>query len=291
MKTTARRMLNIFLLFLCFSFSAFAGQAEWEEGARILLDSQSFMRGDRDGGVRFIIAASRDLMGTPLAEVAVRTALLYDMADLSNVSVGEAEARRILNAEAELSPGHRDILRRFVARSFAAAGRREDAMQVHARRGLAMSWLIAGPFSGRNGADFASLVLPEGGGVEEVDVLRNLPDEAQFRAWRRNPPWRRIPDNRSFPFVSPWRGTGRDDDGAMLMFTTVDVADADNKSAFHVFAETSWRLYVDGALLADVDRNAREVPVEHLVAYPLSPGPKRSASNNISLQSMSRAPW
>ncbi len=256
---------------------AFAAEAppEWEEGARILLDYQSFMRGDRDGGVRFSIAASRDRLGTPLAEMAVRLALLYDPADLSGITVGEAEARRILNTETELSPGHRDALRRFVARSFAAAGRREDAMQVHERRGLAMSWLVAGPFAGKPGADFSSSVLPEGGKFEEADAAdpaENMPGPEQFAAWRLRPPWRRIPDNRSFPFVTPWRGTGSGEDGAMLLFTTLAMEATDNESAFHVHAETSWRLYVDGALLADVDRSNREAPLEHVVAYPLAPG-------------------
>lgn len=263
-------MLLVFLTSLC--GRAVEAAEDLSEKTRLLLDYQAFMRGDRDGGVRFSLSASRDLQGTPLAELAVRIAMMYDPAWLSNVSMGEAEARRILNNEAELSPGHRDILRRFVARSFAAAGRREDSMQMHARRGLAMSWLAAGPFVGRNGAGFETRRIPEGGEVVETDVMTNLPDAETFRRWRKNPPWRRIPDNRSFPFVRPWKISGRDDDGAMLMFTSVDMSEADSKAFFQIYSETSWRLYVDGALLAEVDRNGREVPVEHEVAYSMSQG-------------------
>lgn len=249
-----------------------AGEDELSEKARMLMEYQSFMRGDRDGGVRFFISASRDMQGTPLAELAVRIAMFYDPAELSNVNVGEVEARRILSAESELSLEHRDILRRFVARSFAAAGRREDAMEVHRRRGLAMSWLLAGPFSGRKGAGFESRDLPEGGEIAYRDVFDELPDGGGFRQWRKTPPWRPIPENRSFPFVRPWKGTGRSDDGSMLMFSCVEVSDADNKSSFHVLSDTSWRLYVDGALLAEVDRNSRESPVEHMVPYSMAPG-------------------
>ncbi|MCC8164798.1 MAG: hypothetical protein LIQ31_01290, partial [Planctomycetes bacterium] len=79
------------------------GEQNLGELARILIDQQSYsyIRGDRDGGVRFFLSASRDLMGTPLAELAVRSALRYDPASLSAVTVGEVEARRILGNEAE----------------------------------------------------------------------------------------------------------------------------------------------------------------------------------------------
>ncbi len=267
------------LLFAIASPSTFgaapAESAGLAERARMLLDYQSFIRADRDGGVRFSLSASRDLQGTPLAELAVRLALFYDAAGLSNVNVGEAEVRRILSSETDLSPEHRDVLRRFVARSFAAAGRRDDAMEVHQRRGLAMSWLLAGPFTGREGAGFETREIPEGGETYTGDVLASLPDVEQFRQWRRNPPWRPIPANRSFPFVRPWKGTGSADDGAMLMYSVVEMEDADNKSSFHIFSDSSWRLYVDGAMVAEVDATSREVPLEHMVQYPLSPGPHR----------------
>ncbi len=250
--------------------SARSGEDPLSEKARMLMEYQSFMRGDRDGAVRFSLTASRDLIGTPLAELAVRIALLYDPAGLSEVGVGETEARRVLNAESELSAGHRDALRRFVARSFATAGRREDAMAVHNRRGLAMSWLKAGPFPGRGGIENKPLPpLPENDGK---DIIAEPPDAETFRQWRANPPWRKIPENRSFPFVRPWANAGSGADGAMLLFTTLNIEETDNNSVFHIFAETSWRLYVDGSLLSEVDRNARETPLEHMVSYPLSPG-------------------
>lgn len=266
-------VLTLSALFLLSPARLAAGEDELTEKARMLMEYQAFMRGDRDGGVRFFITASRDLQGTPLAELAMRIAMFYDPAELSNVNVGETEALRVLNnAETELSLEHRDMLRRFLARSFAASNRREHAMEMHHRRGLAMSWLLAGPFSGRKGAGFESRELPEGGDVFSGDVIGQPPDADLFRQWRKNPPWRPIPENRSFPFVRPWKGTGRSDDGAMLMFSCVEVSDADNKSSFHVYAETSWRLYVDGALLAEVDRNSRESSVEHMVPYAISPG-------------------
>ena len=255
-----------FLLCLCVR----AANQPLSDKARMLLDYQSFMRGDRDGAVRFSLSTSRDLVGTPLAELAVRVALLYNPAGLSSVGVGEVEARRVLGAESELSAEHRDALRRFVARAFATAGRREDAMAVHNRRGLAMSWLKAGPFPGRQGME--NRALPPGRDDADRDVVQNPPDAETFRRWRKNPPWRRIPENRSFPFVRPWSNVGGDVDGAMLIFTTVNLDDADNKSAFYVHAETSWRLYVDGALLSEVDRNVREAPLEHMIPYSLSPG-------------------
>lgn len=242
------------------------------ESARMLLDYQSFMRGDRDGAVRFCISTSRDLQSTPLADLAVRMAMLFEPSGLSAVGVGEVEARRILGNETELSLEHRDILRRFVARSHVAAGRRDEAMEVHRQRGLAMSWLVAGPFSGRSGAGFDARELPEGGALFDGDVIARPPDAELFRKWRKNPPWRRVPGNRSFPYVRPWNGTGSAVDGAMLMFSCVEVAEADSKSAFHVYSETSWRLYVDGALVSEVDRNSRETPTEHMVSYSLTPG-------------------
>lgn len=269
------RVAFILLVLLAARAVPAAESGNLAEKARMLLDYQSFARSDRDGAVRFTISNSRDLQGTPLAELAVRIALFYEAGGLSNVNVGEAEARRILQNEAELSAEHRDVLRRYVARSFVVAGRRDDAMEMHRRRGLAMSWLLAGPFTGRTGAGFESREIPEGGEADSEDVLETLPDAELFRRWRKLPPWRPIPENRAFPFIRPWQGTGRLDDGAMLMHTVVDMADADNKSEFHVFADTSWRLYVDGAMVAEVDRNGREAALEHAVSYPLSPGTHR----------------
>ncbi|MCC8108179.1 MAG: hypothetical protein LIQ30_03855, partial [Planctomycetes bacterium] len=223
------------------------GEQNLGELACIIIDQQSYIRGDRDGGVRFFLSASRDLMGTPLAELAVRSALRYDPASLSAVTVGEVEARRILGNEAELTPEHRDALRRYVARSFDASGRREDAMEVHRRRGLAISWLVAGPFPELQlASDYRN--LPAGGEIIRRDVVATPPTAEQFRAWRRNPPWRAVDANRAFPYVRPWRGAASRGDGAIIMFTTVDIAEADNMSNFHISADTSWLVYVCGVM-------------------------------------------
>ncbi len=247
--------------------------------ARMLLDYQSFMRGDRDGAVRFALTASKELQGTPLAELAVRIALFYDPGTLSSVDVGVAEARRVLGNETDLPPELRDILRRFIARSLAAAGRRDEAMQIHRRRGVAMSWLVAGPFTNRKAANFNSRELPEPGDIFTRDVIADPPDAGVFKQWAKNPPWRPVPENRSFPYVYPWRLTGRQADGAMLLFSAVDLAEADNKAAFHINADTSWRLFVDGALAAEVDKNNHEAPFEHMIPFPLNAG-----KHTVSLQ-------
>ncbi len=271
----AKYGLTHLALFLCAGLAlvsaAPSGEEQLIEKARMLMDFQSTNRGDRDAAVRFAISASRDCIGTPLAEFAVRFALKFDPAGLSNVNVGEAEARRILANEGELAPEHRDALRRFVARSFTASGRRDDAMEVHRRRGLAMSWLVSGPFPGlgigrdQRGQDRSTE-------IHQSDVIQNPPDAEQFRRWRKNPPWRALDPNRSFPYVHPWKATGRSGDGAVVMFTTVDLAEADNKSLFHIQSDVSWRLYVDASLAAEVDKNSREVAREHTVPFPLSPG-------------------
>ncbi|MDR3077386.1 MAG: hypothetical protein LBV15_01325, partial [Planctomycetota bacterium] len=240
--------------------------------ARTLLDYQSFMRGDRDGGVRFAITASREMQGTPLAELAVRLALIYEASSLAAVNVGEAEARRILDAESELAPEFRDVLRRFVARSLAAGGHREEALALHGRRGLAMSWLVAGPFYGSLNAGFASREFPEAGDVIAGDVVENPPGPALFAEWRRRPPWRPLHVNRAFPFVRPWRWPEREEGGAMLMFTGLSIESPDNRASFYLLSDTSWKLYVDGQLVAEVDKKAAEVPKEHVIPYPLSAG-------------------
>lgn len=272
-ETIIMNRLCLYILTVVLVCSRFAGGADspLAEKARVLLDYQPYMRGDRDGAVRFSLSSSRDLQDTALAELAVRMALFYSPAGLSNVTVGEVEARRILNSESDLTLEHRDSLRRFVARSFATSGRRDDAMQLHARRGLVMSWLAAGPFPARSGG-LAPAHMPKGGELIDEDIIDNPPDEEQFATWKKRPPWRRIPENRAFPFVRPWRGTGRDDDGSMVLFSVLDMRDADNQAFFHIYAETSWRLYIGGALVAEVDRNRREAPTEHMVQYSLSPG-------------------
>lgn len=247
-----------------------AGEGALTEKARMFLDYQSFARGDNDGAVRFAIAASRELQGTPLAEMAVHAALLCDPAALSNVNVGEVEARRLMSSESEITTEHRDALRRFVARSFAASGRRADAMAIHERRGLAMSWLVAGPLPGDAGMEERELPGPND--LSGRDILENPPDEALFAAWRKTPRWRNVPENRSFPYLHPWSGVNPDAPGSMVLFTSLEMSDADNKAVFHVFAETSWRLYIDGALVSAVDRDDHEAPNEHIVSYPLSPG-------------------
>ncbi|MCC8189179.1 MAG: hypothetical protein LIP77_00900, partial [Planctomycetes bacterium] len=267
------RLSVMFLVAVTLARSVVAGEDALAERARMLIDYQSFLRGDRDGAVRFAINTSHGLRDTPLAELAMRIALFYDPAVLSSVNVGEAETRRILGTDSSrFSPEYRDLLRRYLARNYAAAGRREEAMEVHRRRGLAMSWLVAGPFYGSRAAIYESRELPEAGELFLEDVVDAPPDAATFREWRRRPPWRVLPENRSFPNIRPWRRTADAGDGAMLMFTALDMAEADNQAAFHVYSETSWRLFVDGALVAEVDRNNRQAPVEHLVPFSLTAG-------------------
>ncbi len=267
-----RRCAAVLAFVVFFAFPAWGANAPLADKARLLLDYQSYMRGDRDGAVRFALTASRELQGTALAELAVRLAMFYDPATLSSVDVGEAEARRILGDETGLAPEFRDVLRRFVARSLAASGRRDEAMTIHRRRGLCMSWLVSGPFTSRTTASFYSRQLPVAGKVDDTDHLAVLPTAATFREWLKAPPWRPVPENRSFPFVRPWRLSGRGIDGAMLLFSVVDMKDPDNAAAFHVYAETSWRLFVDGALVAEVDRNNSETPSEHMVPFPITAG-------------------
>lgn len=269
-----RTLATLVVIVACLTASwAVGGEAALNDKARMLLDYQSFMRGDRDGAVRFCLNASRELQGTPLAELAVRIALFYDPASLSSVAVGEAEARRILGSDSsDLAGEYRDLLRRFIARNLAAAGRRAEAMEVHRRRGLAMSWLVAGPFTGRGASNFESREFPETGDIFNEDVIKNPPDAERFRQWRRNPPWRALPENRAFPYVRPWRQTGLKDEGAMLLFTGLEMKEGDNRAVFHIFCETSWRLYVDGALVAEIDRSSRETPSEHLVPFSLTSG-------------------
>lgn len=263
----------LLLILTLSSAPAAAADAALAEKARILLDYHSFMRGDRDGAVRFALNASRDMQNTPIAELAARLALFYDPGALSSVTVGEAEARRILGADAsELSPEYRDLLRRFLARNLAAAGRRDEALQVHRRRGLVMSWLLAGPFTGRKGAGFDVREIPESGEIGSEDVIADPPDAAKFKEWRRTPPWRALPENRAFPYVRPWRRVPDDADGAMLMFTALELETADNKASFHVISDASWRLYIDGVLVAELDRDSREVPAEHMVPFSLTAG-------------------
>ncbi|MDR1536113.1 MAG: tetratricopeptide repeat protein [Planctomycetota bacterium] len=242
------------------------------EMGRLLLDLQSFLRGDRDGVVRFALAATQEFQGTPLAELAARLALQPDLSLLSAVNVGEAETRRLLDSGTGLSPGSRDALRRFLARALAAGGRRDEALELHRRRGLAMSWLIAGPFYGRRGASPVSPGPPEAGGRIGGDVVSDPPGEATFAEWRRRPPWRPLPENRSFPFVRPWRWPEREGTGAMLMFTGLVMEAPDDQAVLHLYSDVSWRLYVDGRLAAEVNKNGAEEPVEHLVSYPLAAG-------------------
>ncbi len=236
----------------------------------MLLDYQSFIRSDRDGAVRFLVSAARDLQGTSLAELAIRMALTYEVGQLSSSSVGEAEARRILTVESELSPEFRDIARRFLARTLTASGRREEAMDLHRRRGLVLSWLIAGPaesLGNYNSPDF-----PATGEIITRDVIATPPDAADFRDWRQAPPWRPLPENRAFPFVRPWRGYGGSTDGGVLLLTGLEMAAADNEAYFHILADISWRLLVDGAVVAEVDKNNEQAPAEHRVPYALTPG-------------------
>ena len=249
-----------------------AGDMQLTEKAQMLLDYQSYVREDRDNVVRFNLSVVRDLQGTPLAELAARIALFYEPAGLSSVSVGEAEARRALGPEADLSPELRDLLRRFVARSLAAAGRREEAKELHRRRGIALSWLIAGPLPNRRLSGGGTQEFPTTGGILERDVIAEPPDEALFREWRKNAPWRFVPENRTFPFVHPWRWSGRPAKGPAAMFTGLEMRDADNQASFHVYSDVSWRLYVDGVLVSEVDRNKAEAPTEHFVPYSLTAG-------------------
>lgn len=265
-------LLLAFLTFLHAAACREAAAANLTEAARMFFEYPSFARGDRDGVVKFALAASREFQGTPLAELAVRVAMSYEPSSLSSINIGETEARRMLDGEQELSPEHRDILRRFVARNLSAAGRRREAMELHRRRGMAMSWLLAGPFQGRRHASFDSRELPVAGLLDARDVVAEPPDPARFREWRRNPPWRPLPENRSFPFIRPWQWARRDADGSMLMFTTLKMEQADNLAAFHVFSDVSWRLYVDGAVVAEINRNGREVPLEHVVPFSLDAG-------------------
>ncbi|MCC8179719.1 MAG: hypothetical protein LIP23_02235, partial [Planctomycetes bacterium] len=275
MKKTLRMLLLLAgfgWLFVQYARAGAVAEAGLSDRARMLLDYQSFARADRDGAVRFTISSARELQGTPLAELAVRLAMQYDPATLSSVEVGEVEARRLLTNPAELTPELRDITRRFLARGLAYAGRRDEAVNIHRQRGLAMDWLLAGPFDNPATSRFHSREFPETGEILRRDVMEDPPTSDDFREWRRRPPWQPLPANRSFPFVRPWRVRSATSDGMMLLLTGLDMQDADNNAAFHILSDTSWRLYIDGALVAEVDKNNHEVPVEHMVPFPLTPG-------------------
>ncbi len=142
------RLCAFLLLFVCGTgFAAEPVPEHLNEKARILVDYQAFVRGEPDSGVKFYIGRAVDFAGTPLAELALRLAMIHNPADFSAVNVGEAEARRILAPESAASPEVVDLARRYVARAQAYAGRRDEAMAVHRQRGLCLSWYAAGGFT------------------------------------------------------------------------------------------------------------------------------------------------
>ncbi|MDR2390380.1 MAG: tetratricopeptide repeat protein, partial [Planctomycetota bacterium] len=240
--------------------------------AHAFIEFHAFLRGDRDGGIRFCLSAADEERGTPLAELAARTALAPNPASLSSVTVGETEVRRLLVSNPDMPPELRDVLRRFLARSLSASGHREEALALHRRRGLATAWLAAGPFQDFASACFLTIEPPEAGELLPQTIVADHPDAALFQRWRERPPWRLIPENRAFPFVHPWRDAPAGMDGAVLLFTSLVMESSDDKASFHVFSDVSWRLHVDDQLVADVNKEAAEEPAEHTVQFPLSTG-------------------
>ncbi len=272
------RLCAFLLLFACgIGFAAEPVPEHLNEKARILVDYQAFVRGEPDSGVKFYIGRAVDFAGTPLAELALRLAMIHNPADFSAVNVGEAEARRILAPESAASPEVVDLARRYVARAQAYAGRRDEAMAVHRQRGLCLSWYAAGGFTDLavlRPAD-AKAVFDAASSISKEDIIAVPPTAAEFDAWAKNPPWRPIPESQTFPVVKPWQWAGGSGDGAVALRTGFVLENPDNRAEFHVFSETSWSIYLNGSLLATINHDGAEVPYEHVVRLPLSAEPHK----------------
>lgn len=270
------RLCAFLLSFVCgIGFAAEPVSEQLTEKAKILVDYQAFVRGEPDSGVKFFIGRAIDFAGTPLAELALRLAMIHNPADFSAVNVGESEARRLLAPESGASPEVVELARRFVARAQAYAGRRDEAMAIHRQRGLCLSWYAAGTLTSLDvlrPADARTLIestVP----FEKRDVIAVPPTAEEFDAWRKNPPWLPIPESQTFPVVRPWQWAGGSGDGAVALRTGFVLENPDNRAEFHILSETSWSIYLNGSLLATINRDGAEVPYEHVVRLPLSAEP------------------
>ncbi len=301
-----RKFLALAVL-LCLGAAPSARGGDLTESARVLIDYQSSIRGDPDNSARFYLSRAGDFSGTPLAELSLRMALAQDPAYFSAVDIGESEARRILAQDKSLSPEIRDLARRYIARSMLYSGRRDEAMAIHRQRGVAMDWDVAGPFRMLEvfQPENAYEVFGEAVKEEGDDVLADLPDGERFDEWRRHPPWRHIPAGQSLPFIQPWLWIDAAGGGAALLKTGLAMESSDNRGEFRIFCDAAWSLYIDGALVASVNRykydSLREQIVdfplaagEHSIAVLLPPPPAGTAKNSrfsMRLQSTSPFEW
>ncbi|MDR0362784.1 MAG: hypothetical protein LBJ46_08905 [Planctomycetota bacterium] len=269
----AKRPLAMLVLAAGIACSASArdARADLIEKAREIFDFQSYMRGDGDAGVEFALLRARDLAGTPLSELAMRLALMQEPALLSSVTFGEAEARRILSSDSP-PPEIADLARRYVARAMTYSGRHDEARQIHRQRGLATFWSVAGPFPSFVAPGAGTPDLPAAPELPPGISVDNPPSAAEYQAWFGAPPWRPVPESRVIPVVKPWRWLGGRGDGAVLMRTALDMAEADPRAAFHIRSDLSWTLFIDGAAAAAVGTFRSETPLEHVVETPLAAG-------------------
>jgi tetratricopeptide (TPR) repeat protein len=254
-----------------------AGETSWVEGARLLVEAQAHLRGDDDSAVRFYLSRAQEFASTPVANLAVRLALAINLDRLASVEVGEREARNLLAPDSGASGPVQDLARAFLIRTLLASrdpSRREEAVSLAETRGFALSWLVAGPFTSPAvfRSDLGGKIIAEAGSGTVGSVLDNPPDAATFARWRAHPPWWVVPESQALPELHPWDWTAGGASGAVVLRTGIQLENPESQVEFHLATGVSWQLYVDGLLVAAVDRNQEATSREHRVEIALPAG-------------------
>ncbi|MCX7933724.1 MAG: tetratricopeptide repeat protein [Planctomycetota bacterium] len=251
---------------LCSAFAAVGGGSAAEaealnQQAASLLRTPWALQGDSDSLCRHYLHFAQQQPRSPLAELAVRLACRTPAALLSHPGLLAADMEGIYRLP-DASPYLREAAAAYLA-AVAARKQSADALDRWRQRGLVLTWHIIGPFGRYGPADFLRPHPPE----QMSDLDREFKSEYGELRWRRValPP---LSDH-----IDPWEWIWPQR-GVVYLLAQCRAPQA-VAALIRLRSPNSCRLFLNRALLLDMDRWQQEWPREVLVEAALQPGANR----------------
>ena len=151
-------------------------------------------------------------------------------------------------ANPEVDGHQRQLYRRRLIQVLASRGEKKRSLELAAKDGVLRSWLVAGPF----GFDARSLHDHAFAPELSVQVKDSMPGSIEPRRWRRA----RLGPTRGL--MAPEQFLGTRYSGCAYALAQVRVPD-EGDYALTIEAGTSFKLWSNGRLVADVDRSRERV--------------------------------
>mgnify|MGYP000313861847 CR=1 FL=1 len=255
------RLAHGFLLIAVFTTAA---SSSGEEASALAVQAEELLRtslalqGDYDELCRHYLQFARRYPRSPLAELALRLVAHENRALLRSPAMLAADMEEIAE-HPEATPYLRDVASKYLQTASGGAPR-GDAVERWRSRGLILTWYVIGPFGRHGPAEFFRAHPPE----QTQDMAGEMASE--YGALR----WLRVAVPLLQEHIDPWAWVWPSR-GVVYLMARCRAAQA-RPAIVRVRSSASCRLFLNGALLLDMDRWQQEWPREVLVETGLRAG-------------------